>query len=302
MKLSVVIPTYNRLDNLLVCLEALGRQSLPREFFEIIVVDDGSDKSCQKEVEAFFRRQGVFGRYYRQTNAGPAVARNQGVKMASGEAVVFIGDDMVVADGFLSAHYDFHLTHQEETSALLGLVQWPPSWPKTDFVDWLDKTCFQFDFISLSAGQEADYKHFYTSNISLKKSFLLANGLFNESFPYAAFEDTELGYRLQKKGLKLIYDPKALVHHYHKLTFSDYLSRMEKAGASAAILCGLHPEIKSEFMAEKSLPVVLKDLIKRSIALAGQILGRPRWYYKSRLLDSYSYGYQRQQKNIRHHP
>lgn len=301
MKLSVVIPTYNRLDSLIFCLEKLSQQSLAREFFEIIVVDDGSDKSCQSEVEGFFRQQGVSGLYCRQNNAGPAAARNKGVNLASGEVVLFIGDDMLAADGFLRAHYDFHLLHGEETSALLGQVQWPVVWLKTDFMDWLDKTCFQFDFASLLPGEKADYKHFYTSNISLKKNFLLANGLFNESFPYAAFEDTEFGYRLGKNGLRLIYNPRALVYHYHKLTFGDYLFRMEKAGEGAAILCNLHPELKSEFIVFASWLSYLKYFIKWLISLAGRILKRPRWYYRFRLLNCYSYGYKQKQKNIRHY-
>lgn len=294
MKLSVVIPTYNRLDSLTLCLEKLSQQSLSCEFFEIIVVDDGSSVSCQNEVETIFDKYGLTGRYWRQNNAGPAAARNRGVELANGEVVVFIGDDMMGEKDFLQVHYDFHNLYPQDYYAALGRVEWPLDWLKTDFMKWLDETSFQFDFVSLISDNTADYKHFYTSNISLKRNFLLTNGLFNESFPYAAFEDTELGYRLEKMGLKLIYKPQSLVYHYHQLTLDYYLSRMEKAGVSAAVLCGLHPELVKEFVIKKSLAQFFKDFVKKLIYLAAKILKQPQWekyYYRSMLLDRYIYGY-----------
>ncbi len=305
MKLSIVIPSYNRLEALLLCLESLSQQSLATNLFEIIIIDDGSDNDQQKLIETLFLKYKLEGYYYRQTNSGPAKARNKGIKMAKNEIILLIGDDMLVETDLLKNHYEFHLTNPESSQALLGRVVWSDKIILNDFMDWLERTSFQFDFKSLTDNKLVDYKHFYTSNISLKKDFLINNGLFNESFPFAAFEDTELGYRLIKKGLKLIYRSQALVYHHHEINFSDYLKRMERAGRSAAILVSLHPDIKKEIAPSNKLKRKIKSLLCLALRCLNYFWKNQKiteFYWRENLLKKYSYGYRQEQKNLSYHP
>jgi len=304
MKLSVIIPSYNRLDNLDLCLEKLSRQTLGRENFEIIIIDDGSDNYEEKIIVSLFDKFNLSGKYFRQEKEGPAAARNRGVKLASGEIILFTGDDMMATENFLQIHYNFHCKYSADNFAMLGRVAWPLEWEITDFMKWLDTTGFQFDFASLKAGEETDFKHFYTSNISLKKEFLVDNGLFNEDFPYAAFEDTELGYRLWKRGLKLIYQPESLVYHYHRLDLGSYSIRTERAGVSAVILSRIHPELEDQILIKTNIKFYFKNIIKLVICLFGKIfrINKWRWHcYSLKILKHYVRGCRKEQKNISNH-
>jgi hypothetical protein len=99
-------------------------------------------------------------------------------------------------------------------------VTWDPAVHPTPFMRWYgDYSMFLFD--KLRNGREASFEFFYTCNISLKTEFLRVAGQFDEEFKTAAYEDTELGYRLSKKGLKLVYRPKAIGYHHQFFLFGD---------------------------------------------------------------------------------
>lgn len=88
---SIITPTYNRPDKLADCLESLSRQDYPHDRFEVIVIDDGSDTPLQPVVTSFLDQLDLT--LLKQTNAGPAAARNTGVEKAKGDFLVFIDDD-----------------------------------------------------------------------------------------------------------------------------------------------------------------------------------------------------------------
>ena len=88
---SVIVPSYNRPDTLMRCLESLARQSFPPERFEVIVIDDGSLQPLS--APATLAPGGTPVVFVRQTNTGPAGARNRGLAEARGEYVAFIDDD-----------------------------------------------------------------------------------------------------------------------------------------------------------------------------------------------------------------
>ena len=78
-----------------------------------------------------------------------------------------------------------------------------------------------FEFYRLRNKREVSFRFFYTCNISLKTDFLRACGQFDEDFKSAAYEDSELGFRLSKKGLQLLYNPAAVGYHYQFFSFED---------------------------------------------------------------------------------
>ena len=98
---SVVIPTCNRVQSLKYCLHALERQTVPLDFFEIIVVDDGSEDETQDFIQTFSQicKRKVI--YYRQNNSGPSFARNCGIRHASGKLIAFTDDDCLPTAAWL---------------------------------------------------------------------------------------------------------------------------------------------------------------------------------------------------------
>lgn len=251
MLISVVIPTYNRCLILRECLRALFAQDLPKEDYEVIVVDDGSKDDTKKVVSAILEKQRNL-RYLHQRNQGQGIARNAGVAKAKGDVVVFIGDDIIVVQDFLTEHLRYHLRHSGEHEAVLGFVAWHPKLTLTPFMEWMVNGStvlgrfggHQFAFEKLHGKDEADYNFFYTANVSLKRT-LVDKYPFDPSFSGYGWEDIELGYRLHRRvGLRLFYNPKAIGYHDHAMTEDVLVSRMRNIGASAWIIHHKYPELK----------------------------------------------------------
>ena len=96
---TIVIPTYNRPLQLLECLNSLAALDYPLDRYQVIVVDDQSDQSPESLVADFCKRMEVT--LLVQPHRGPAVARNAGAALSTGEYVVFIDDDCVAASDWL---------------------------------------------------------------------------------------------------------------------------------------------------------------------------------------------------------
>ena len=97
---SVIVPTHSRSSALERCLRALSSLEYPRPAYEVIVVDDGSEPVHGRVVEILCRDAGVS--LLRQTNAGPAAARNAGAAVANGRYLAFIDDDCEAAADWLT--------------------------------------------------------------------------------------------------------------------------------------------------------------------------------------------------------
>ncbi|HEX7191023.1 MAG TPA: glycosyltransferase family 2 protein, partial [Thermoanaerobaculia bacterium] len=209
---SVVIPTYNRLEMLMRVLKALEdqRDAPP---FEVIVINDGSTDPTQNiptmhwDLRLQFRTQ---------PNSGPGTGRNNGVSLATGRFVVFIGDDTVPERDFLAEHARTHREANDDSLvACLGYTGWPRRERVTAFMDYINDYGLQFGYKLIRDGETVPFNFFYTSNISIDRQ-LLADHPFDTTFPAAAWEDIELAYRLNDLGLKIRYNARAVTRHYHR--------------------------------------------------------------------------------------
>lgn len=106
MKASVIIPYYDRFDHLEQTLQAALTQSLSKNDYEIIVIDDGSSQSIEKRVPSHVRLIQTF-------HHGAAAARNGGIAVANGEILIFLDSDMVVGQSFVENHWIFHDQHSQ---------------------------------------------------------------------------------------------------------------------------------------------------------------------------------------------
>jgi len=240
--ISVIIPTYNRKKILVKCLKALFNQDYPKSLYEIIIIDDGSVDSTKTEVKKLYQFSPVSLIYLKQSNKGPAAARNYGIARAKGKIILIMGDDIIATPHLLKEHDKIHQLYPMENIAVIGYVTWSPDIKITPFMYWLENGGPQFRYYKLTPNTFTDYKYFYTSNISLKK-ILFNKEQFNELFPYAAYEDIELGYRLHQRGLKIFYNPKAKAFHWHKINLKSYTKRNFQVGISRAIFNKLHPRL-----------------------------------------------------------
>jgi glycosyltransferase involved in cell wall biosynthesis len=241
--LSVVIPTKDRADALARTLDALEAQQAGDGRFEVIVVDNGSSDGTVKQVQGRAENTAIPIQLLEQPKRGPAASRIAGAKAASGEVILFLGDDTEPeSPAVLRAHLDLHAARPEDTYGVLGRITWNPHYPVTPFMHWLENGGPQFHYCEIEAGPVAATNYFYSSHASVKRSLFERLGGFDEHFPTAAVEDTELGVRLADAGLELDYHPELLVLHDHPTTPAQSLRRSVAVGRSAALYNQLRPE------------------------------------------------------------
>jgi glycosyltransferase involved in cell wall biosynthesis len=238
---SVVIPTYKRLPMLLRVLDALDAQIDAPEF-EVIVIDDGSGDATASVVRERSAKNYVLT-FRSQSNAGPGQARNHGVSLAAGRYVLFIGDDTVPEPRFLAEHARVHRNANDDPLvACLGYTGWPPDERVTAFMDYINDYGLQFGYKLIRDGEIVPFNFFYTSNISLDRQ-VLGGEPFDTTFPAAAWEDIELAFRLDARGLKIRYNGRAVTRHYHPMTVDSFTRRQYTVGRSGAIFYRKHPEL-----------------------------------------------------------
>lgn len=241
--ISVVIPTKDRADALERTLDALEAQKTGKGEREAIVIDNGSSDGTVEQVRRRGGRATLPIRLLEAPDGGPAAARNAGAEAASGDVLLFLGDDTEPADdSLLSAHLALHAARPEPAYAVLGRITWNPRKPVTPFMHWLENGGPQFHYCELSAGPVDAASYFYSSHASVKRSIFERVGGFDVRFPTAAVEDTELGVRLADAGLELDYHPELLVLHDHPTTPEQSLRRSVAVGRSAALYNQLRPE------------------------------------------------------------
>jgi glycosyltransferase involved in cell wall biosynthesis len=227
--LSVVVPTRDRAGVLSRCLAALEREQAD----EVVVVDDGSLDGTPQVLS-----QNAWVRSLRLAGEGRSAAKNAGVSAATGDVVLFLDDDVIATPGLVERHRRHHAGHPEQEEALLGRVTWAPELEITRHMRWLEDGGPLFAYNLIQDRDDVPFRMLYTANVSLKRAFLEP---FDSGLPI--YEDTELAYRLSKRGLRLRYDPLALGHHLRTETPERTERRMEEVGRAAALLHAKWPEL-----------------------------------------------------------
>lgn len=239
--ISILLAVHNRADALARCLMALAGQTLPRERFEVIVVDDGSSDQPEKVTE-IYQRRGLNLRLEKRPHRNRAAALNEAIGLARGEVVLFTDADMVPIPEWAEKHWNFHQVHPEENLAMLGFMDWHREIPVTPFMDYItEQTGWQFAYHELKPGGVAAHNYFYGGNCSLKRAFLLQHGVLDGDF--FRCEDTEFGYRMMRAGLVVLYDPAAVNYHWHAVSLKGFLHRNCAVGRVLVKFARKHPEL-----------------------------------------------------------
>lgn len=236
------MPCYNRAYDLARVLQAYDQQRT-QEPFELIAVDDGSsDETCQMLASYKSMHYTLHVEQF-QTNQGPAAARNRGIQLATSPLILFVGDDILPDPYLVHGHLAAHRRYPGNQVAVLGRIQWAADLPQNTLMTHIDGMgAEQFSYYYFQDGQEYDYRHLYTANISLKTEFVRSlPKWFDTDFPFAAFEDVELSYRLARRGLQIIYCEPLLGYHYHYHNVWTFSTRQYHAGLMACLLAKKHP-------------------------------------------------------------
>ncbi len=199
MNVSVIVPVYNAHESINRCIEALLDQTYQREKYEVIVVDDGSTDGTADIIKDYPVK------YIYQKNQGPAAARNKGAKQARGDIILFTDSDCVAANNWIEemvrpfqstevvAVKGVYRTNQKSLTARFAQIE------------------FEERFEMLKKVKSIDMVDTYSA--AFRREIFLKEGGFDESFPVANNEDTELSYKISKAGYKMVFNPNALVYH-----------------------------------------------------------------------------------------
>jgi len=296
--ISVVVPTHRRPGLLRQCLRGLAEQDLTLDRFEVIVVDDGSADTTPAVIERARRALPNLVPLTQAENRGPAAARNRGIAAARAPLVLFLDDDVVAAPNLLETHLQLH-TPAVPDRGVLGRVDWHPTLRPTPFMRWLDASGLQFGYETwLQDGPvEPPWAAFYTANVSVPRQTLLDAGGFDERFPYAAYEDMELAWRMTKDGFILDYRSEAVAYHARPIALRDFKARMTRVAESAALFRALCPDVT---LADRDLARWQRSISTRAalavaalparVAKAEGLLGR---HFKAEVAAAYRAGQER---------
>ncbi len=267
---SVVIPTYRRDDLLKRCLMRVLDQDFEPGRFEVIVVDDARSSTVATvldDVRKQFPRTTL--RLLQGERGGPAVARNIGWRAARGDLIAFIDDDAYPADriwlGRGAAAFDCDLV-----VGASGTVIVPAKTPLTDF---------QRNVKNLERGE------FLTCNAFYRRSALERVGGFDERFRVPFREDSDLQFRVEDSGGRMVRVPGARVVHPAPRGAFGVSLRLQRYSQYNALLFKKHPErFRAEIQPRPpllyyatvlALLVMLGGLVARSPATAR--IGAASW-------------------------
>lgn len=239
---SIVIPTYDRAQILAQTLDHIERQEfcLP---FEVIIVND-CPRSTLPDLYLGQGKRKSWELISNIENKGRATSRNIGGKKATGEFILFLDDDIWGEPGLLMAHYEKQ--KEVDGGVVVGAV---PISEKVQHDIWNDHYRRWVDGLhKRMSGIKDDltYHYFFTGNVSLPRSIFLETGGFDENFKGYSCEDTEMGYRLKKLGVKMVHQPVAVGWHYNIETLDSILNKKKRWGNSARYFAQKHPELARE--------------------------------------------------------
>lgn len=257
--ISVVIPTRGRPALLARCLAALRAQAMDPRRYEVIVADDGPDAATATAVRAAAADAGPVVRYLAVTGRhGPAAARNAGWRAARGAVIAFTDDDCIPSRGWLAAGL---AALGPDHDAVAGRVLVPRPARPTDY--------------ERNVGH-LETAEFVTASCFCRRATLERVGGFDERFPDAWREDSDLQFALLEHGARVGRAPGAVVTHPVRAAPWGVSLREQRKSMFNALLYRKHPRLYRERI-QAAPPWRYYAIVAALAGMAvGGAAGRPR--------------------------
>ena len=259
--ISVIVPTKNRRDAVLRLLATLGRGGgTMTGRFEVVVVDDGSTDDTVRRVKSAewpFPVSVIEGR-----GSGAAVARNAGARVAAGEVLLFLDDDVEPAGDLVAAHALFHASQP----GVVGLGDLAPRVQGSTFFAMMLRSWWEETLDAVRrTGHRYSYRDLLSGHFSIQRALFAQAGGFDETL--RCREDYELGGRLLSAGIELRFVPGAAAWHHDSTDLAKAFRRKLEEGEADVRLVQRHPTLAA------SLPLAIWE----GRPLSQRVLGRLAW-------------------------
>ena len=239
MKYSIVVPVYNRPDEVDELLESLSSQTF--KDFEVVIVEDGSKITCKDVCEKYANMLDLY--YYDKENSGPGQSRNYGVERARGEYVLIVDSDAVAPHGFMQAIDD---ELQRQPSDAWG----GPDAAHESFTDVQKAISYAMTSFFTTGGIRGGKKQldkFYprSFNLGIRREAYLALGGFSKTrFSKMSLygEDIDFSIRIYKAGYSCRLFPEAWVWHKRRTDFRKFWRQVYNSGYARVNLWRMYPE------------------------------------------------------------
>ena len=227
IEVSIIIPSFNSLDKLPSALRAIENLNFPTNNFELIIVDDGSTDGTQDYIASYIENTRISVTYIYQENAGPAAARNTGIRRALGEFLLFLDSDSYV-DSDILVHFLGHFP-QPGLGGVGGDV----------IPDYLNIITEFLDAVGTwRPGEDSSGRVTYlvTANAFFLKQAVVEAGYFDEGFRIPGGEEPELCFRMRKIGYHFLFEKRSKVIHTHQNNLKALIGMSLNHGKGKAIM------------------------------------------------------------------
>ena len=252
MKVSVIIPTFNRPKPLTKTLDALTDQTFPHDQFEVIVVDDGSTKSLvpiKKRTDPFSLH------VVHQQNSGATIARNYGASKSSGEFLIFMDDDIRLLPNTLARLIE--VLSNSTRSIVMGALVLPVELQTTAF------SKLQSGHVVDSAVQLVHWSETMTGLLAIRAAdFVTIDQFHDPTGGWPNWDDVDFGYRSDAAGFKLLRCHDAVAEHWdYSIADVDEMGRRyHRAAQSAVRLFQSYPRMVGAIpMFDDKLPITWRQ-------------------------------------------
>ena len=233
MQFSIIIPVYNRPQEIDELLESLCQQTL--KDFEVVVVEDGSREKCDLVCDKY--RDQLSVSYHFKPNSGPGPSRNYGTERSHGEYLIILDSDVIVPENYLAIVKEE--LDKEPCDAFGGPDRAHPSFTPIQKAINYAMTSF-FTTGGIRGGKRKMDKFYPRSfNLGIKKSVYEALGGFA---PMRYGEDIDLSTRIFKNGYSCRLFPEAFVYHKRRVKFSSFFRQVKHSGEARVVLKNKYPD------------------------------------------------------------
>ena len=232
MKYSIIVPVYNRPDEVDELLESLSNQTL--KDFEVIIVEDGSTRNCKDVCDKY--ADILVLHYYAKENSGPGQSRNYGAERASGDYLLILDSDVVLHEGYIQAVEDS--LKETPAEAFGGPDAAHPSFTPVQKAISYSMTSF-FTTGGIRGGKTKLDKFYPRSfNMGIRRDVYLQLGGFSKM---RFGEDIDFSYRIVEAGYKPRLFPEAWVWHKRRTDFRKFFRQVYNSGIARINLEKRHP-------------------------------------------------------------